>query len=145
MIGIIGSELIAFPIIERIKEKYPECNIFVSTNSSILKEKGCQMILDTRKKRKLENVYLLDNKELIEAIKKGKEQEVKRIFKEIKIPKNQTIYLENPILLWVKKEIEMSFENTIIDSVEVFIKQLEEEIRKKNLNCKQEGKVIVIK
>ena len=54
MIGIIMNDITYFPIIEKIKEKYPTCNIYIcrkETEESIklLIEKNCQIIITTNK------------------------------------------------------------------------------------------------
>ena len=169
VIGIIGKELVAFPIIERIKMKYNQCNIYLYSKEATLeekikrlREKQCRIIIIAeqnteeineyssditvyRLKEKSEDDYELQDDILEEAIKKGNQEEVIHQLKTIKIPKNKTIYLKNPILLWIKEFIQKEYPNPLKDSIEILLEEIEKEILQKNYSMEEKGIIEFIK
>ena len=159
MIGIIMNDITYFPIIEKIKEKYPTCNIYIcrkETEESIklLIEKNCQIIITTNKnlllKRKKypdisfltltnlnNNAYLLENNDLLNYINQGKEKEIRKLLVDLNIPKDKVIYIMNPKYLFIKHIIKEYYNNKIEDSTNLLLEEIAQIMykQKNNKNC----------
>ena len=165
MIGIIMNDITYFPIIEKIKEKYPTCNIYIcrkETEESIklLIEKNCQIIITTNKnlllKRKKypdisfltltnpnhNNIYLLENNDLLNYINQGKEKEIRKLLVDLNIPKDKVIYIMNPKYLFIKHIIKEYYNNKIEDSISNLIDEII--LLKKKINFNQKGEVLYL-
>ena len=165
MIGIIMNDITYFPIIEKIKEKYPACNIYIcrkETEESIklLIEKNCQIIITTNKnlllKRKKypdisfltltnpnhNNIYLLENNDLLNYINQGKEKEIRKLLVELTIPKDKVIYIRNPKYLFIKHIIKEYYNNEVEDSISNLINEII--LLKKKINFNQKGEVLYL-
>jgi hypothetical protein len=164
MIGIIETDLKAFSIIEIIKKKYPKVNIKIySLDNNI--EKGIIKLQDTCKiivipsqddikqlENKYpnisflsvkplikENSYILDDTNIIELIHNGNEKEIREVLKQLVIPKDKTIIINNPELLWIQSIIKEVLPNPIINTFDSFIEELEEIINNNHILINQEG------
>ena len=164
MIGIIMNDITYFPIIEKIKEKYPTCNIYIcrkETEESIklLIEKNCQIIITTNKnlllKRKKypdisfltltnlnNNAYLLENNDLLNYINQGKEKEIRKLLVELNIPNDKVIYIRNPKYLFIKHIIKEYYNNKIEDSISNLIDEII--LLKEKINFNQKGEVLYL-
>ena len=164
MIGIIMNDIAYFPIIEKIKEKYPTCNIYIcrkETEESIklLIEKNCKIIITLNKellsKEKKypdisfltltnlnSNAYLLQNNDLLNYINQGKEKEIRKLLVELTIPKDKVIYIRNPKFLFIKHIIKEYYNNKIEDSISNLIDEII--LLKEKIIFNQKGEVLYL-
>lgn len=164
MIGIIMNDITYFPIIEKIKEKYPTCNIYIcrkETEESIklLIEKNCKIIITLNKellsKEKKypdisfltltnlnSNAYLLENNDLLNYINQGKEKEIRKLLVELNIPKDKVIYIRNPKFLFIKHIIKEYYNNKIEDSISNLIDEII--LLKEKIIFNQKGEVLYL-
>lgn len=159
MIGIIYDALTAFPIIERITEKIPQATIYLYKEEvndidlviDKLLNKNCQIIIlkeinqkiqnkypnikfITLKNIKNNNSYIIDNKELLEAINNKDIDKINSILQNIKIPKDKIIIINNPKLLFIKSIIEKDFSNQIIDNLDYLILEINKYLKLEDNN-----------
>ena len=164
MIGIIETDLKAFSIIEIIKKKYPKVNIKIysldnNIEKAIIKlQDTCKIIVipsqDDIKQLEnkypniaflsvkpliKENSYILDDTNIIELIHNGNEKEIREVLKQLVIPKDKTIIINNPELLWIQSIIKEVLPNPIINTFDSFIEELEEIINNNHILTNQEG------
>ena len=142
MIGIINSELSAYSILEKIRDKYPTCDIYLYpyVYENILDilpffiEKKCSfLILPKKDKKKVEELYsdiycfsledffqnsVFDREDLLKAIREGNLLEVESILNQITVPVEDIIYLNYPELLFIRSLIEKRYPNSIVFSLD---------------------------
>lgn len=167
MIGIIDREISAYSVIEKIHHQFPSVNIYLYPTDDLeegietLRKKNCQIIIlrDSKylpelekkypeltflpeDKESIEDSFLLDDKDLLQAIEKGQEQEVRKILEELEI-KEDTIFLKNPKLLFIKKIIKQIYpEKNMMDSIDILIEQIRNSGKIKDTN--EEAKIQII-
>ena len=148
MIGVITKENV-YPLLIEILNRC-NTNIFLYKSDNIelgiekLKEKNCQIIITdldysniqedikfiSLKYPSTNNDYLIDNKELIDAINEGNESKVVEILNNMNISKDKDILIINPIILLVLHLIKNKFPNNIktISDIIIDIINSEDEI-----------------
>lgn len=164
MIGIIDKELSAYSIIDEIKKKYPTIDIYLIKDETnldksieILKNKNCKIVISPEKISNNDslyfltyediettNSYVLDSKELIEAVKNANLAKVDDILNNLDIDNNQVIIINNPILLFIKSKINDKYSNKIISSTEKIINDIESIINEHNFDINGNGNLIEI-
>lgn len=169
MIGIIETELKAFCILENLKNKYPKINIRISYLKEDIDEcinklqSTCKIIIipsnynvnDYIKKYpnlifvkekdvKVDNSYLLNNKELISYIYEGNEKEIINVLNSLKIPQDKTIVINDIELLMIKSIIQELYPNPIISNIDLLIEEISSVINKNKIQITEEGEVLVV-
>ena len=156
MIGVITKENV-YPLLIEIVNKC-NTNIYLYKNDNIelgiekLKEKNCQIIITdldysnineqnikfiSIKYPSTNNDYLIDNKELIDAVNEGNESRVAEILDNINIPNDKDILIINPIILLVLHLIKNKFPNNIKTISDIIIESI-------NIEDEIEGQIYLI-
>ena len=155
MIGVITKENV-YPLLIEILNRC-KTNIFLYKSDNIelgiekLKEKNCQIIITdldysniqedikfiSLKYPSTNNDYLIDNKELIDAINEGNESKVVEILNNMNISKDKDILIINPIILLVLHLIKNKFPNNIKTISDIIIENI-------NIEDEIEGQIYLI-
>ena len=155
MIGVITKENV-YPLLIEILNRC-NTNIFLYKSDNIelgiekLKEKNCQLIITdldysniqedikfiSLKYPSSNNEYLIDNKELIDAINEGNESKVVEIINNMNISKDKDILIINPIILLVLHLIKNKFPNNIKTISDIIIETI-------NIEDEIEGQIYLI-
>lgn len=155
MIGVITKENV-YPLLIEILNRC-NTNIFLYKSDNIelgiekLKEKNCQLIITdldysniqedikfiSLKYPSSNNEYLIDNKELIDAINEGNESKVVEILNNMNISKDKDILIINPIILLVLHLIKNRFPNNIKTISDIIIETI-------NIDDEIEGQIYLI-
>lgn len=155
MIGVITKENV-YPLLIEILNRC-NTNIFLYKSDNIelgiekLKEKNCQIIITdldysniqedikfiSLKYPSTNNDYLIDNKELIDAINEGNESKVVEILNNMNISKDKDILIINPIILLVLHLIKNKFPNNIKTISDIIIETI-------NIEDEIEGQIYLI-
>jgi hypothetical protein len=167
MIGIINNEISALSLIDKITNKFSKVDIYLYKEEvkdieeviNLLLEKNCKIIILKEKNTDLEekyqninflyledlnrdNGYILDNNDLVEAVEEGNEKKVKEILSTITIPTDKTIILNNPKLLFIKSIICETFNNEVIDNIDILLDKIANVLDK---DISSDGNVYLIK
>jgi hypothetical protein len=167
MIGIINNEISALSLIDKITNKFSKVDIYLYKEEvkdieeviNLLLEKNCKIIILKEKNTYLEekyqninflyledlnrdNGYILDNNDLVEAVEEGNEKKVKEILSTITIPTDKTIILNNPKLLFIKSIICETFNNEVIDNIDILLDKIANVLDK---DISSDGNVYLIK
>ena len=164
MIGIINKTIGAYSIIEKIHHNFPNIDIYLYGEENeeaaikIMIEKKCKIIILSEenkplinkypeiifissKRKNKKNEYYLENNDLIKAVEEGNLKVVKEILNKIDIPKEKTIVINNPILLFIKEILEETYKNKIIDNTNYLIDSINEIIQKEKLIINKIGNI----
>jgi hypothetical protein len=167
MIGIINNEISALSLIDKITNKFSKVDIYLYKEEvkdieeviNLLLEKNCKIIILKEKNTDLEekyqninflyledlnrdNGYILDNNDLVEAVEEGNEKKVKEILSTITIPTDKTIILNNPKLLFIKSIICETFNNEVIDNIDILLDKIANVLDK---DISSDGNIYLIK
>ena len=147
MIGVISAEISIYGVLEKIHNKYPTTMIYLYYSNNYkdgikeLKKKNCKIIITPEKVENdnnsniiflsikpliKENAYYMDDEKLLEKIDQGNEEAIHKILEKKEIQED-TIILNNPKLLFIKRIIEDIFkEKTILDNTDILIEKIDE-------------------
>lgn len=166
MIGIINQDISTYIIIEKIRNNFPKIDIYwlkeeknIEKSILLLEEKNCKIIIvpSIKKKPQQKDItilsleknqkegYVLDQKELKDAIQNRKEENIKKILKEMNIPKDKIIRIMDPSILWVEKLIKEIYPNNNIETnIEELIEKIKQVIKEKGYNSEELGQTILL-
>ncbi len=169
MIGILNSALESFIITDAIRKIYPSVNIYICDNKDIkkniekIRKKECKIIIfkqnydisELKNKNKdlflltipiinNKDYFLLDTKELVNAVINGNEKEVETILNNIEIPLNKTILINDTKLLLIKEQLSSKYPNKIVTSIDFLLSEINTIIRQKNIDCNNQKLTIII-
>ena len=169
MIGILNSALESFIITDEIRKIYPSVNIYICDKKEIkkniekLRKKECKIIIfkqnydisELKNKNKdlvlvtipiinNKEYFLLDTKELVNAVINGNKKEVEKILNNIEIPLNKTILINDTKLLLIKEQLSSKYPNKIVTSIDFLLSEINTIIREKNIDCNNQKLTITI-
>ena len=161
MIGIIDNQIRAYSILEKIRKKYPNTDVYFYIDSysnvrdviSLFLEKGCRIfILPSEEKKMIENEYpncfffsvpitssFLDRGDLIQAIMDGNLKRIEEILSSLSVPVSENIVLNRVELLFIKNLIAKYFSNMITDVFDQLILDMDRVILEEELSMDGEG------
>jgi len=164
MIGIISTSLKSFIIMDKIRKKYNNIDIYIYNNDlnidkkiRNLVNKGCKIIivddisiniqdyyniffLDLEKNKiEVDNSYFFPENQIINWIEEGNEKMIQDYLCSIKIEKDKIIILKDIRMLFIKDEISKIFNNKIIDSMDWMITRIDDFINTNNIDCHNNG------
>ena len=164
MIGIISTSLKSFIIMDKIRKKYNNIDIYIYNNDlnidkkiRNLVNKGCKIIivddisiniqdyyniffLDIEKNKiEVDNSYFFPENQIINWIEEGNEKMIQDYLCSIKIEKDKIIILKDIRMLFIKDEISKIFNNKIIDSMDWMITRIDDFINTNKIDCHNNG------
>ena len=164
MIGIISTSLKSFILMDKIRKKYNNIDIYIYNNDLNIEDKvhnlvnkGCKIIIvDNINKKKwgysnvffidvsqveidIKNSYSFSENDIIKWIEQGNQKMIVDYLRTIKIDNDKIIVLRDIRMSFIKNEILKYFNNTIVDSLDVMMMKIDEYINMNKINCNNNG------
>ena len=164
MIGIISASLKNFIIMDRIRNKYKNIDIYIYNNDlniedkvNNLLDKGCKiLIVDNFNKKKwdyldvliidiseveidIDNSYSFSENAVIKWIEQGNQKMILDYLRNTKIDNDRVIVLHDIRMIFIKNEILKFFDNKIVDSLDIMMIKINEYINVNKINCNNKG------
>ena len=163
MIGIISTSLKSFILMDKIRKKYNNIDIYIYNNDLNIEDKvhnlvnkGCKIIIVDNINKKwdysdvffidasvveidINNFYSFSENDIIKWIEQGNQKMIVDYLRNIKIDNDKIIVLKDIRMIFIKSEIIKFFNNKIVDSLDVMMKKIDEYIYMNKINCNNKG------
>jgi len=164
MIGIISTSMNSFIIMDKIRKKYKNIDIYIYTNDLNIEDKvhnlinkGCKIIIvDSINKNKwdyldvffidvskvridINNSYSFSENDVVNWIEQGNQKMILDYLRNIKIDDDKVIVLRDIRMIFIKNEIIKFFSNKIVDSLDIMMMKIDDYINMNKINFNNNG------
>jgi len=163
MIGIISTSMNSFIIMDKIRKKYKNIDIYIYTNDLNIEDKvhnlinkGCKIIIVDSINKKwdyldvffidvsevridINNSYSFSENDVVKWIEQGNQKMILDYLRNIKIDDDKVIVLRDIRMIFIKNEIIKFFSNKIVDSLDIMMMKIDDYINMNKINFNNNG------
>ena len=163
MIGIISTSMKSFIIMDKIRKKYKNIDIYIYTNDLNIEDKvynlinkGCKIIIVDSINKKwdyldvffidvsdvridINNSYSFSENDVVKWIEQGNQKMILDYLRNIKIDDDKVIVLRDIRMIFIKNEIIKFFSNKIVDSLDIMMMKIDDYINMNKINFNNNG------
>ncbi len=163
MIGIISTSMNSFIIMDKIRKKYKNIDIYIYTNDLNIEDKvhnlvkkGCKIIIVDSINKKwdyldvffidvsevridINNSYSFSENDVVKWIEQGNQKMILDYLRNIKIDDDKVIVLRDIRMIFIKNEIIKFFNNKIVDSLDIMMMKIDDYINMNKININNNG------
>ena len=163
MIGIISTSMNSFIIMDKIRKKYKNIDIYIYTNDLNIEDKvhnlinkGCKIIIVDSINKKwdyldvffidvsevridINNSYSFSENDVVKWIEQGNQKMILDYLRNIKIDDDKVIVLRDIRMIFIKNEIIKFFNNKIVDSLDIMMMKIDDYINMNKINFNNNG------
>ena len=163
MIGIISTSMNSFIIMDKIRKKYKNIDIYIYTNDLNIEDKvhnlvnkGCKIIIVDSINKKwdyldvffidvsevridINNSYSFSENDVVKWIEQGNQKMILDYLRNIKIDDDKVIVLRDIRMIFIKNEIIKFFSNKIVDSLDIMMMKIDDYINMNKITFNNNG------
>lgn len=163
MIGIISTSMNSFIIMDKIRKKYKNIDIYIYTNDLNIEDKvhnlvnkGCKIIIVDSINKKwdyldvffidvsevridINNSYSFSENDVVKWIEQGNQKMILDYLRNIKIDDDKVIVLRDIRMIFIKNEIIKFFNNKIVDSLDIMMMKIDDYINMNKITFNNNG------
>ena len=163
MIGIISTSMNSFIIMDKIRKKYKNIDIYIYTNDLNIEDKvhnlvnkGCKIIIVDSINKKwdyldvffidvsevridINNSYSFSENDVVKWIEQGNQKMILDYLRNIKIDDGKVIVLRDIRMIFIKNEIIKFFNNKIVDSLDIMMMKIDDYINMNKITFNNNG------
>lgn len=163
MIGIISTSMNSFIIMDKIRKKYKNIDIYIYTNDLNIENKvhnlvnkGCKIIIVDSINKKwdyldvffidvsevridINNSYSFSENDVVKWIEQGNQKMILDYLRNIKIDDDKVIVLRDIRMIFIKNEIIKFFNNKIVDSLDIMMMKIDDYINMNKITFNNNG------
>ena len=163
MIGIISTSMNSFIIMDKIRKKYKNIDIYIYTNDLNIEDKvhnlinkGCKIIIVDSINKKwdyldvffidvsevridINNSYSFSENDVVKWIEQGNQKMILDYLRNIKIDDDKVIVLRDIRMIFIKNEIIKFFSSKIVDSLDIMMMKIDDYINMNKINFNNNG------